>query len=96
MRDKSAHDLVVRAVDVGAVTNRMIPAVLKEWREPSYPEFVDRTGWSLFNAFTEVVKGNLPELAGDGMATWVGCLRWALLILAFAISMFFLLAVYSS
>ena len=62
MRDRSAHDLIVRAVDVGAATNRMIPAVLKEWREPSHPEFTDRTAWSLFNAFTEVLKGNLPEL----------------------------------
>ena len=62
MRDKSAHDLVVRAVDLGAATNRMIPAVLKEWREPRHPEFADRTAWSLFNGFTEVLKGNLPEL----------------------------------
>lgn len=62
MRDKAAHDLVIRAVDVGACTNRMIPAVIKEWREPSYPEFGDRSAWSLFNAFTEVLKGNLPEL----------------------------------
>jgi hypothetical protein len=62
MRDKSAHDLIVRAVDVGAATNRMIPWVLKEWREPSHQEFGDRTAWSLFNAFTEVLKGNLPDL----------------------------------
>jgi hypothetical protein len=62
MRDKSAHDLVIRAVDLGACTNRMIPAVIKEWREPSHPEFGDRTAWSLFNAFTEILKGNLPEL----------------------------------
>ena len=62
MRDRSAHDLVIRAVDVGACTNRMIPSVLKEWREPSHPEFQDRTAWSLFNGFTEVLKGNLPEL----------------------------------
>ena len=62
MRDRSAHDLVIRAVDVGACTNRMIPSVLKEWREPSHPEFQDRTAWSLFNGFTEILKGNLPEL----------------------------------
>jgi len=62
IRDKSAHDLVIRAVDVGACTNRMIPAVIKEWREPSHPEFQDRTAWSLFNGFTEVLKGNLPDL----------------------------------
>ena len=62
LRDKAAHDLVIRAVDVGACTNRMIPQVLKEWREPSHPEFQDRTAWSLFNGFTEILKGNLPEL----------------------------------
>ena len=62
LRDKAAHDLVIRAVDVGAATNRMIPSVIKEWREPSYPEFEDRSAWSLFNAFKEILKGNLPEL----------------------------------
>lgn len=62
MRDKSAHDLVIRAVYVGALTNRMIPKVLKDWREPNHSEFQDRTAWSLFNAFTEVLKGNLPDL----------------------------------
>ena len=63
IRDKTAHDLVIRAVDVGACTNRMIPAIVNEWREPRHPEaFTDRTAWSLFNAFTETLKGNLPEL----------------------------------
>ena len=62
MRDKSAHDLVIRSVDLGACTNRLIPQVLKEWREPTFPEFGDRSAWSLFNAFTEILKGNLPEL----------------------------------
>ena len=64
IRDRVAHDLIVRATDLGAITNRMIPSVLKEWREPSYPVFKDRTAWSLFNAATEVLKlsGNLPEL----------------------------------
>ena len=62
IREKAAHDLVIRSVDVGACTNRLIPQVLKEWREPSHPEFGDRTAWSLFNAFTEILKGNLPEL----------------------------------
>lgn len=63
MRDKAAHDLVIRSVDAGACTNRLIPSVLKEWREPSHQEFQDRTAWSLFNGFTEILKlGNLDEL----------------------------------
>lgn len=30
----------------------LLPKVVQEWREPSYPDFIDRTIWSLFNAFT--------------------------------------------
>jgi hypothetical protein len=62
LREKTAHHLIVKAFDLHAVTNRMIPVVLKEYREPRHPEFQDRTCWSLFNAFTETLKGNLPEL----------------------------------
>ena len=63
MRDKSAHDLVIRAaLDVGACTNRMIPAIIKEWRAPRHEVFREKSAWSLFNAFTETLKGNLTEL----------------------------------
>jgi len=60
--DKAAHDLIIRATDVGACTPRQIPAVLKEWRESRHAEFHARNVWSLFNSFTEVAKGNLNEL----------------------------------
>jgi hypothetical protein len=30
--------------------------VLSEWREPSHEAFKPRTRWSLFNAFTEVLR----------------------------------------
>lgn len=62
LRDPDVHDLVIRAVDAGALSNRSIPQVLQEWRKPSHPEFSEPTCWSLFNAFTEVLKGNLQEL----------------------------------
>lgn len=54
--DYDAHDLIIRAVDYGVIPNQAIPAILKEWREPSFPDFADRTAWSLFNAFTWVGK----------------------------------------
>ncbi len=60
--DCSAHDLIIRATDVGACCNRLVPTILKEWREPRYPDFHERNVWSLFNAFTEALKGNLVEL----------------------------------
>ena len=59
----TAHDLIIRSCDVGVCSNRLIPAVLAEWRQPRYEEFGKRNVWSLFNAFTESLKiGNLAEL----------------------------------
>lgn len=61
--DGDAHDLIIRATDVGVCSNRLIPSVLHEWREPSHQAFSQRNVWSLFNAFTESLKdGNLAEL----------------------------------
>ncbi len=43
--------------------NRLIPAVLHEWREPRHEEFERRNVWSLFNSFTEDLKEeSLSEL----------------------------------
>jgi hypothetical protein len=50
-------------IDVGVCSNRLIPPVLSEWREPRHDVFEGRNVWSLFNAFTESLKeGNLAEL----------------------------------
>ncbi|HMF45735.1 MAG TPA: DUF932 domain-containing protein [Candidatus Udaeobacter sp.] len=62
LSDSSAHDLIIRSTDVRACTPRQIPAILKEWRNPRHEEFQARTLWTLFNSFTEVLKGNLNEL----------------------------------
>jgi hypothetical protein len=62
LTDEQVHDIVIRSVDVGVLPNRKLPDLLKEWREPSHEEFNDRSAWSLFNGYTEVLKGNLAEL----------------------------------
>jgi hypothetical protein len=62
LSDSSAHDLIIRSTDVRACTPRQITAILREWRNPRYEEFQERTLWTLFNSFTEVLKGNLNEL----------------------------------
>ena len=63
IQDEAAHDLVIRACDVSVMSNRLIPAVLREWREPVHEEFGDRNAWTLFNCFTEALKeGSLAEL----------------------------------
>jgi len=60
--DSTAHDLVIRACDVGVCPNKLIPRVLHEWREPRHEAFQTRNVWSFFNACTEALKGNLIEL----------------------------------
>lgn len=64
IQDRSAHDLIVRAVDSRVIPVTQLPRVVKEWREPSHPEFTEngKTVWRLFNAFTEVLKGRCLEL----------------------------------
>ncbi|HEY0433821.1 MAG TPA: hypothetical protein VGC95_08115 [Chitinophagaceae bacterium] len=61
--ETAAHDLIIRATDVGVCSNRLIPNVLHQWREPEHEEFQQRNVWSLFNAFTTALKdGSLAEL----------------------------------
>jgi hypothetical protein len=55
--DQLAHDLIVRAIDGGVVSAPKLPKVLQEWRKPKHAEFQERNVWSLFNAFTETLKG---------------------------------------
>lgn len=62
LENRTAHDLVIRATDVGVCPNKLIPQVLREWREPRHEAFRSRTVWSLMNAFTEALKGNLVEM----------------------------------
>ena len=62
LADRDAHDLMVRAVDVGVCPVTSLTKVVQEWREPSHEAFRPRTVWSLFNGFTEALKGNLPLL----------------------------------
>lgn len=56
--DAAAHDLVIRALDVRAITATQVPEVVREWRRPEHLEFRRRSAWSLFNAFTHAARGN--------------------------------------
>jgi Domain of unknown function (DUF932) len=59
-----AHDLLIQALDAQVVPVTKIPDVLAEWRAPRHPEFANGglTAWRLFNAVTEIAKGNLEQL----------------------------------
>jgi hypothetical protein len=62
LTDTNAHDILVRALDVGAMTPTQLPRVLADWRKPRHEEFAPRNVWSLMNCFTEVLKGGLTVL----------------------------------
>jgi hypothetical protein len=58
LTEMKVHDTIINALDCRAIPATKVPHVLKEWREPAHEEFRPRTAWSLFNAFTEVLKGD--------------------------------------
>jgi len=62
--DRDANDLIVRSIDSGVITPRLLPGVVEEWRRPRHREFRigGRSVWRLQNAFTENLKGNLTAL----------------------------------
>ena len=64
IRDSTAHDLIVKAIDSRIIPVTQLPQVLREWREPSHAEFTEngRSVWRLFNAFTESFKGRSLEV----------------------------------
>lgn len=56
------NDIVIRACQAGALPKSKIIDVVNQWQSSDHPEFWDRNVNSLYNAFTEVYKGNLVAL----------------------------------
>ena len=56
------NDIVIRACQAGALPKSKIIDVVDQWQSSDHPEFWDRNVNSLYNAFTEVYKGNLVAL----------------------------------
>lgn len=57
MTDTEAHDFMVRSLDADVIKTTYLPDVVKEWRNPSHPEFAtERNAWRLFNGYTEAMK----------------------------------------
>jgi hypothetical protein len=57
-----ANDIIIRACKAGAIPKTKIMDVVNQWESSDHPEFWDRNMNSLYNAFTEVYKGNLVAL----------------------------------
>jgi hypothetical protein len=56
LRPEAADSFILRAFETGIVGAHDLPAVIREWRRPSFEEFEERTAWSLLNAFTSVLR----------------------------------------
>jgi hypothetical protein len=57
--NSEANDLIIKAYQAKAINLQRIPDVLNQWESSDHPDFWDRNVNSLYNAFTEVYKGNL-------------------------------------
>ena len=51
-----ASHLILLAYRRGIISALQLPKVCQAWEEPAHEDFRPRTAWSLFNAFTEVLK----------------------------------------
>ncbi len=63
--DRLAHHLLVSLIDARVLPVTRLPGALQQWREPDHAQFAEagKTGWRLFNAVTESIKGrNLDQL----------------------------------
>lgn len=57
-----ADHMLVDSVRQNILPASSLPKVIGEWEEPKHKEFEPRNAWSLYNAFTEVMKTRSPEL----------------------------------
>lgn len=62
LTDEQAHDTIIRAYRKGAVPTTRLSSVVDQWYNPNHDDFAPRNLWSLHNAFTESLKGNLIAL----------------------------------
>jgi hypothetical protein len=65
--DRTAHDVMIRALDVEMIRAAQLPDIINEWHMPCHDEFHEhgRSVWRLFNA-----------LAGSFHGVWLSELLW--------------------
>ncbi len=74
LSDLEVHDLIIRALLAHIISGEAVTKVVGEWRKPAHDEFAPRNVWSLFNDFTEVLKGIAPQAAVKRTMTLHGLL----------------------
>lgn len=66
LSEETADHFMVEAVRKIVLPASQLPKVMEAWERPVHAEFLPRTGWSLFNAFTEVQKSRSPRAQVEG------------------------------
>lgn len=56
LNEDRADALILRAYVKSIIGARELPQVIREWREPQFADFQDRTGWALMNCFTTILR----------------------------------------
>jgi hypothetical protein len=68
IKNAEANDIIINACKAGAVPKSKVMDVVDQWESSDHPEFWDRNVNSLYNAFTEIYKGNLTALPNRSQA----------------------------
>lgn len=55
LSEDAANSYLLQAYEKGVIGMRLLPLVLQEWRQPKFEEYKPRTGWALWNCFTDVI-----------------------------------------
>lgn len=81
LTEDRADSLILRAFEKGIVSARTLPRVVREWREPTFPQFEGRTLFNLLQAFTTVLgeraRAAPHEFAVQTMRLNHHLLRWS-------------------
>jgi len=56
MTNDNGYDLIGRALGYEVLKPQQATVAMREWKNPSHEEFLDRNTWCLYNAFTEALK----------------------------------------
>ena len=62
LTNAEANDIVIRSYQANAIGKTQIADVINQWEASDHPEFWDRNVNSLYNAYTQVYKGNINAL----------------------------------
>lgn len=53
---EQADSIILRSYEEGLIGARTLPDLIHHWRQPQHDAFKDSTGWSLWNAYTSVLR----------------------------------------